>query len=269
MTVSLRRGVAAAALALCFAIPAAAQDFAFRATAGLLIDAETGMTLAAKDADRPIPPASMSKLMTLFIAFEAIRDGRLSFDDQITVGKNAFRKGGSTTFLKLGQRVSVADIIRGIVVQSGNDAAIALAEAMAGTELAFAEAMTQRAREIGMTNSRFVNATGWPDPNEFMSVRDIAIVARRLIEDFPDLYPLFAETEFEFNGVNQNNRNPLLYGYRGGDGLKTGHTEEAGYGLAGSAVRDGRRLISVVTGLPSRRARREESERLLDWGFRN
>lgn len=267
----LRRVLPVAALlfALPFTAFAAPPVFDFQARAGLLMDADTETVLAEKGIDERIPPASMSKLMTLYVAFDAVKAGVIALEDEITVSRNAFRKGGSTMFLKLGQRVRVIDILRGIVIQSGNDASIALAEALAGTEAAFADQMTRRGREIGLRASNFVNSTGWPAPDEYMTVRDIATVSLRLIRDHPEFLPLFAEREFEFNGVKQGNRNPLLYGFEGGDGLKTGHTEEAGYGLAATAKRGDRRLISVVSGLGSKGARGDESERLLNWGFRH
>lgn len=261
--------VAALLLTLPVSAHAAPPDFDFRGNAGLLMDADTETVLAEKAIDERIPPASMSKLMTLYLAFDAVKAGVIALEDEISVSSNAFRKGGSTMFLKLGQRVTVIDILRGIVIQSGNDASIALAEALAGTEAAFAEQMTRRGREIGLRDSNFVNSTGWPAPEEYMTVRDIATVSLRIIRDHPEFLPLFAEKEFAFNGVNQGNRNPLLYGFVGADGLKTGHTEEAGYGLAATAKRGDRRLISVVSGLGSKRARGDESERLLNWGFRH
>lgn len=239
----------------------------------ILVDAETGETLLEKGADRSMPPASMSKLMTLYILFQRLRDGSVKLEDKLPVSENAWRRGGaksgsSTMFLEPGKSVKIEDLIRGIIVQSGNDACIVVAEGLAGSEEAFAEEMTATAREIGMTNSTFRNATGWPHPEHRMTARDLAILAKRTIVDFPMYYHYYKETEFTYNKIKQHNRNPLLYKEIGADGLKTGHTTEAGYGLTASAIRDDRRLILVVNGLPSKKARTVEPERLLMWGMR-
>lgn len=238
-----------------------------------LMDMETGHVLLSKDADVSMPPASMSKLMTLYLVFERLKDGRLTLDDTFTVSENAWRKGGaasgsSTMFLEPRQKVRVEDLIKGIIIQSGNDACIVVAEALAGSEPNFALEMTQKAGELGMHNSTFANATGWPHPNQRMTAHDLAILGKALVEEFPEYYPYFKERSFEYNGIRQSNRNPLLYKAIGADGLKTGHTSEAGYGLTSSAERDGRRLVLVVNGLNSVRARSNESERLMMWGFR-
>jgi D-alanyl-D-alanine carboxypeptidase (penicillin-binding protein 5/6) len=221
-----------------------------------------------KDADLAMPPASMSKIMTVYMVFDRLKEGRLSLDDQLLVSERAWRKGGSKMFVEVGAQVRVEDLLRGVIVQSGNDACIVLAEGLSGSEEAFAEEMTGKALEIGLTGSTFRNATGWPDPEHRMTARDLAILARRTINEFPDYYHYYGEREFTYNEIRQGNRNPLLYKTLGADGLKTGHTKEAGYGLTGSAVRNGRRLILVVNGLESVRARSEESERLIQWGFR-
>jgi D-alanyl-D-alanine carboxypeptidase (penicillin-binding protein 5/6) len=210
----------------------------------------------------------MTKIMTAFMAFERLKDGRLSMDDTIAISEKAWRKGGSKMFVKVNTRVPISDILRGIIVQSGNDASIALAEALAGTEEAFAEEMTRRGREIGLTNSTFKNATGWPDPEHRSTARDLAFLAMEIIRRFPEYYPIYSETTFTYNNIKQGNRNPLLYKNMGADGLKTGHTEAAGYGLTASAIRNGRRLVLVVNGLESVKDRSRESEALLDWGFR-
>ncbi|MDH5188100.1 MAG: D-alanyl-D-alanine carboxypeptidase [Rhodospirillaceae bacterium] len=238
-----------------------------------LVDAKTGAVLLDKNGAEPMPPASMSKLMTLHMLFERLQDGRLSLDDKFYVSENAWRKGGaktggSTMFLEPGMRVRVEDLIRGIIVQSGNDACIVVAEAISGSEEAFAEEMTIRARELGMNDSTFKNSTGWPDPEHMMSPRDLARLAKITIEEFPNYYHYYSETKFVYNGISQPNRNPLLFKDMGADGLKTGHTEESGYGLTGSAVRGDRRLVLVLSGLASQKARSSESERLLEWGFR-
>ena len=220
-----------------------------------------------KDSRTPVPPASMSKMMLLYLLFERLADGTLTMEDTLPVSERAWRMGGSKMFVGVNTRVSVEDLVRGIIVQSGNDACIVVAEALASSEEAFAVLMTERARELGLHDSFFVNATGWPEDGHVMSVRDIALLAARLIRDFPQFYPLFAETSFTYNEIRQSNRNPLLYGYAGGDGLKTGHTSEAGYGLAASATRSGRRLVLVIAGLDSEQQRAREAERLLDRGF--
>lgn len=243
------------------------------AKSAVLIDAGTGAVLFDKNANQPMAPASMSKLMTVYMVLERLRDGRLSLDDTFKVSENAWRKGGassgsSTMFLEPGTRVRIEDLLRGIIVQSGNDACIVIAEGLSGSEAAFAEEMNERAREMGLTNSNFVNATGWPDPNQQMSPMDLAILAKRTILDFPEYYPLYSETSFTYNGIKQNNRNPLLYKGMGADGLKTGHTVESGYGLVASVKRGNRRLILVVNGLPTKKDRAREPERLLEWGFR-
>lgn len=234
----------------------------------ILLDFDTGQILFEKNADEVMPPASMSKIMTVYLAFERLKDGRLKMDDTIPVSEKAWKKGGSKMFIKVGDRVAVSDILRGIIVQSGNDAAIAMAEAIAGSEEAFAELMTAKARELGMERSTFRNATGWPDPQHRMTARELAILAIAMIRNFPEYYSIYSETEFTYNDIRQGNRNPLLYNNMGADGIKTGHTENAGYGLTASAVRDGRRLVLVINGLDSIRARSTESERLLDWAFR-
>lgn len=239
----------------------------------ILVDANTGTVLLEKGADTLAPPASMSKMMTAYLIFEALKEGRIKLDQTLPVTENAWRRGGaasggSTMFLKIGDQVSIEDLIRGIVIQSGNDASIVVAEGLAGSEEAFAERMTKKAKELGMTNTRFQNANGLPDPNEVTSVRDLAILAERTIEDFPEYYHYYSEREFVHNGIKQGNRNPLLYRNIGADGLKTGHTKEAGYCLTASAKQGDRRLIVVVTGLPSMQARADESERLLGYGFR-
>jgi len=238
-----------------------------------LIDTATGAVLLDKNGGERMHPASMSKLMTLFMVFERLQDGRLSLDDKFYVSENAWRKGGaktggSTMFLEPGMRVRVEDLIRGIIVQSGNDACIVVAEALGGSEEGFAAEMTDRARQLGMLDSTFKNATGWPDPEHLMSPRDLAKLARQTVERFPEYYHYYAEKSYVFNGIKQSNRNPLIYKDMGADGLKTGHTEESGFGLTASAERQGRRLVLVVNGLSSMKMRSSESERLLEWGFR-
>jgi D-alanyl-D-alanine carboxypeptidase (penicillin-binding protein 5/6) len=228
----------------------------------------SGAVLLEKEADVPIPPASMSKLMTLEVVFEALESGRLSLEDTFRISERAAAMAGSKMFIRSGEVVSVENLVRGVIVQSGNDAAVALGEAISGTEEAFAALMNQRAAEIGLSNSHFANATGWPDPQHRMSPRDLATLAGWIITRYPQHYPLFAETKFTWADIVQNNRNPLLGTGIGVDGLKTGHTEEAGYGLAASAQRDGRRILLVATGLESAQQRSQEAERLINWAFR-
>ncbi|MAO26057.1 MULTISPECIES: D-alanyl-D-alanine carboxypeptidase family protein [Roseovarius] len=261
------------ALGLALGLTQAARAFDTRATAAYVMDVGTGTVLLAKNADQPLPPASMSKLMTLYVTFEAIRDGRLSMTETLPVSAHAARYGGSTLFLQAGERVSVEDLLRGIIVLSGNDACVVLAESLSpdGTEAGFARFMTRRAQNMGMTNSAFTNSNGWPAPGHRMSMRDLGLLARKLIEDFPEFYPMFAEEEFLFDekeSQNRYNRNPLLGLGIGADGLKTGHTAEAGYGLVGSAVQNGRRVIFVISGLASAEARAEEAEAIVNWAFR-
>jgi D-alanyl-D-alanine carboxypeptidase (penicillin-binding protein 5/6) len=233
-----------------------------------MIDLTTGSVLLEKNADTPMPPASMSKLMTVYMVFERLKEGRLSLDDKFQVSTKAWRKGGSKMFVMVNTRVKIRDLLRGIIVQSGNDACIVIAEGISGSEDAFAEAMTKRAKEIGLTNSSFKNATGWPAEGHYMSARDLAVLSTKLIQEFPEYYSIFAEKEFRFGGIKQGNRNPLLYKGFGADGLKTGHTEASGYGLVASAIRNDRRLILVVNGLNSIRERSSESARLIEWAFR-
>jgi serine-type D-Ala-D-Ala carboxypeptidase (penicillin-binding protein 5/6) len=256
-------------VAMALGLAPAAQAYETLARAAVLIDHDTGQVLYAKNADEPLPPASMSKLMTVLMVFERLRDGRLQLDDELTVSEKAWRMGGSKMFVEVGKRVAVGDLLRGIIVQSGNDACIVVAESLAGSEEAFAEQMTARAHDLGLTRTTLKNASGWPDPDHLMSVRDLATLAGIIISEYPEYYQMFSETEFEFNGIRQYARNPLLRGDVGADGLKTGHTEDAGYGLTASATRDGRRLILVVAGLETPGQRARESERLLEHGFRD
>lgn len=263
------------------ATPAVALDTAARAA--LVVDHDTGAVLLAKNAEEPLPPASMSKLMTIAMIYEALKDGRLSLDHRVTASARATAIKGSSMFLRQGEEVAIRDVIPGIIVQSGNDACVAVAEALAGSEDGFARRMTERARELGMRHTTLRNASGWPDPDHRMSMEDLVILARHLIRDFPDDpakpgdYGDFAQRDFPFDGrvpTNSRNRNPLLGRVIGGDpdivvdGLKTGHTEEAGYGLVASATRNGRRVVLAVTGLPTEAARREETGRLIAWAFR-
>ena len=251
-----------------------ARAFETRASAAWVYDVGTDTVLLEKNADVTLPPASMSKLMTLNMLFEALRDGRVTMDTQFSVSTRAKEMGGSTMFLNEMDRPTVDQLIHGIIVNSGNDACVVVAEGLAGSEEAFARLMTERARALGMTNSIFANASGWPDPGHRMSMHDLGVLARRLIVDFPEFYPIFSETEYNFENrapANSLNRNPLLRLGSGdwkADGLKTGHTSEAGYGLVGSAVQGGRRVIFVITGLDSEATRAQEAEQIVNWAFR-
>lgn len=238
------------------------------AKAAILVDMETGQVLFEKNPDQQLPPASMSKLMTTYMVLEQIKDGRLNMEDTLPVSKKAWKKGGSKMFVEVGKRARVDDLLRGIIILSGNDACIVVAEGLSGSEDQFAKDMTAKGQAIGLTNSQFANASGWPHPDHLMTARDLATLAERLIVDFPDQYHMFAERDFEYSNILQPNRNLLLGRVPGADGLKTGHTDEAGYGLVASAIRDGRRLISVAMGLNSAQARATENERLLEFGFR-
>ena len=264
-------GLGTLALALLFGFEASAYETAARNA--ILMDYDTGEYLFEKNIEEPVPPASMSKLMTVYLLMSKIKDGSIKLDDTFSVSENAWRKGGaatggSTMFLSIGDNVSVENIIKGIVIQSGNDACIVVAENISGSEEDFAELMNKTAAELGLKNSTFANSTGLPHPDQRMSVEDLAILSRHIIKEFPDLYHYFKEKEFVYNNIKQGNRNPLLYTMPGADGLKTGHTEEAGFCLAASAVKGDRRLIEVMSGMTSNKERSEESERLMSWGFR-
>ena len=239
-----------------------------RAPNVLVMDYATGQILVERNADVPLPPASMSKLMTLNMLFEALADGRVQLDTTFTVSQRAHAIGGSRMFLELRHRPTAEDLIRGIAVLSGNDATVAVAEGLAGTEEAFARLATARARQLGMENTTLMNASGWPHPEHRMSLRDLAILARHLLEEHGEYYQYLAEREFTWNNITQPNRVPLLGAGLGLDGLKTGHTSEAGYALTGSAVQGDRRVIFVFSGLNSERERAEEAERIINWAFR-
>ncbi len=254
------------AFGLVLAHPARAYETA--AAQAILIDADTGAVLFEKNADEVTFPSSMTKLMTMYLVFEHLADGSLSLDDELPVSEKAWRMQGSKMFVEVGNSVRVEDLIRGVIVQSGNDATVVLAEGLAGSEEAFAVEMTETAHELGMTNTEFRNASGWPDPEHVTTVRDLAILAQREIADFPQFYHYYAEEVFVWNDIEQHNRNPLLYNTPGADGLKTGHTEAAGYGLVASAERDGRRLILVINGTASTQERASEGQRLMEYGFR-
>jgi serine-type D-Ala-D-Ala carboxypeptidase (penicillin-binding protein 5/6) len=254
--------------------PAAGQTLQTSARQAIIIDYQTGAVLFEKSADERMPPSSMSKIMTAYMVFKAIKEGRMSLQDELPVSERAWRIQGSKMFVPLGGRVKVEDLLRGMIIQSGNDACIVLAEGLAGSEEAFAERMNEEAKRIGLTASNFRNSSGWPDPEHYMTARDLAILSIRLIKDFPEHYKYYAEKEYTYGTddkgtpIRQGNRNPLLYKNTGADGIKTGHTDAAGYGLTASAVRDGRRVVMVLNGMPSMKNRAEESERLIDWAYR-
>jgi D-alanyl-D-alanine carboxypeptidase (penicillin-binding protein 5/6) len=264
--------IAVAVISACSVRPEPARAaYETQATAAYLYDVGTDTVLFEKNSEASLPPASMSKLMTLFMLFEALRDGRVTMDTTFGVSSKARQMGGSTMFLDETDRPRVEDLIKGIIVQSGNDACIVVAEGLAGTEDAFARQMNLRAPEIGLTNSTFANASGWPDPAHRMSVRDLGVLATHIINDFPEYYGFFALEEFDFDGrspSNRFNRNPVLGLGLGADGLKTGHTEEAGFGLVGSARQGDRRIVFVFTGLENQADRRQEAEAMINWGFR-
>ena len=251
-------------------LPTQIIAFETSAKAAYIIDLKTNAVLLSKNPDEPMPPASLSKLMTLNMVFEALEDGRLSLDDKLPVSRHAEKYKGSTMFLTTRHRPTVKELIQGVVVLSGNDASAVLAEALSpdGTENGFANLMTRRAKQLGMNNSTFGNSNGWPHPKQMMSAKDLAIVAARIINEFPEYYTYFAEREFTYDGITQPNRNPLLKLGLGADGLKTGWTQRAGYGIVGSALQDGRRVVFVLTGIKSPKTRAREAEKINNWVFR-
>jgi D-alanyl-D-alanine carboxypeptidase (penicillin-binding protein 5/6) len=233
-----------------------------------LIDTSTSSILYSKEGDTRMAPSSMSKMMTIYMVFDAIKTGKLSMDQELLVSEHAWRQEGSRMFVNLGQRVKVEDLIRGVIIQSGNDAAVVLAEGLGGSEDGFATMLNSKAAELKLTNSHFVNATGLPNPEHYSTSHDLALIALAILRDFPQHYHYFSETEFSYNNIKQGNRNPLLYRNMNVDGLKTGHTDEGGYGLTASALRDNRRLVLVLNGMSDMQARADESAKVLDWGFR-
>jgi len=251
-------------------LPTQIIAFETSAKAAYIIDLKTNAVLLSKNPDEPMPPASLSKLMTLNMVFEALEDGRLSLDDKLPVSRHAEKYKGSTMFLTTRHRPTVKELIMGVVVLSGNDASAVLAEALSpdGTENGFANLMTRRAKQLGMNNSTFGNSNGWPHPKQLMSAKDLAIIAARIINEYPDYYTYFAQREFTYDGITQPNRNPLLKLGLGADGLKTGWTQRAGYGIVGSALQDGRRVVFVLTGIKSPKTRAREAEKINNWVFR-
>ena len=263
------------ALLLMFAGLAHSAPPTFQTTAkqAILIDFDTGTVLYEKNADTPMFPASMTKIMTALLAFDELRADRLHLDGSMRVSETAWRKGGSKMFVLVNDEVKIEDLLRGIIVQSGNDASIVIAEGISGSEEAFAKRMTERGREIGLESTVFRNATGWPDPGHVTTAADLARLAVYLIREYPEFYGYYSEKEFTYGKsldgkpITQGNRNPLLYKAIGADGLKTGHTEASGFGLTASAIRGDRRLVMVINELDSVRVRSSESERLINWGF--
>jgi serine-type D-Ala-D-Ala carboxypeptidase (penicillin-binding protein 5/6) len=233
-----------------------------------IVDAKNGAVLLNKAGEERMAPASMSKIMTAYLVFEQLKLGKLSLTDELTVSEKAWRMGGSKMFVPLGARVKVEDLIRGMLIQSGNDACIVLAEGISGSEEAFAAAMNKKGTELGLVGSHFTNATGWPDPDHYTTAKDLATLAIHTMRDFPEYYHYFSEIDFVFNGIKQGNRNPLLYKTVGADGLKTGHTEEAGFSLTASIVRGDRHIIAVMSGMKSMKNRAQETDRVIDWAFR-
>ncbi|HAJ90871.1 MAG TPA: D-alanyl-D-alanine carboxypeptidase [Rhodospirillaceae bacterium] len=236
----------------------------------IILDFETGEVLYEKNADEKMPTSSMSKVLTTIVIYDAIREGKIKWDDELPVSERAWKEGGSasggsTMFLDLNSKAKVSDLIKGIVIQSGNDACIVMAEGIAGTEENFAGLLNDKADDIGMKHSHFMNASGLPDPNHYSTARDLAKMAVYLIQEYPEDYKFYSEKEFVYNNVRQGNRNPLLYKTIGADGIKTGHTVDGGYGMIGSAVANGRRVIMVINGTSSMQARADESEKLMKW----
>lgn len=237
------------------------------AKSAIIVDLGSGVVLLDKDSSLRMPTASMSKTMTIYMVFDALKRGQIRLDTKFPVSEKAWRMQGSKMFVELGSEIAVEDLIKGVVIQSGNDATVVLAEGLAGSEERFAADMTLKAKELGMTGSNFMNASGWPDPNHYSTPRDLALLAWRIIKDFPEYYKYFGIKEFTWHGITQQNRDPLLGRVAGADGLKTGHTEEAGYGLIGSAQRGGRRVVMVISGLTSDKDRASEGTRLMNWAL--
>ncbi len=256
-------------LAICLIGSAHANAFQTQAKYAYLYDMKHDMVLLEKNAQETMGPSSMTKLMTLYLLFDTLKRGDIALDTKFRVSTKAWRKGGSKMYVKEGDYVTVKDLIYGIIVHSGNDACIVVAEGLSGTEDGFAVDMNYMAKRIGLKNSHFENSTGWPDPDHYMTSEDLGILTKRLIEDFPDYYKYFNEITFTYSGIKQSNRNRLLWKNIGVDGLKTGHTEAAGYGISVSGEQDGRRLVVIVNGLESEKARIGEAERLIRHGFRD
>ncbi len=265
------RIISALLLALVFSTPSFAQGIDTAAKQAIVLDYETGTVLFEKNADERMPTSSMSKVMTAYMVFDAVKKGQISMENQFPVTEKAWNTQGSKMFVELGNSIKVEDLLRGVIIQSGNDATIVLAEGISGSEEVFAKNMTAKAHELGMKNSNFTNASGWPDDNHYSTARDLATMGVALIHDFPEYYKIYSEKDFTYHSIKQGNRNPLLYLNNGGDGIKTGHTEAAGYGLIGSGVSalNGRRVVFVVNGLKDMKERAAEAAKFLDWGLKN
>ncbi|WP_424981222.1 D-alanyl-D-alanine carboxypeptidase family protein [Maritalea sp. S77] len=271
---ALTRFCALGAILACLVSSALAQvEFESRAKFAILMDYTSGTVLYQKNADEPMEPASMAKLMTIAVVFKRLKSGQLDLSDEFFISEKAWREGGassggSTMFAELNSKVSVENLIKSVIIQSGNDASIALAEGIGGTEPSFVRVMNEMAADLGMDNSKFANSTGLPDENMLVTARDLANLARYIIQNYPEYYDIFAQDAFEWNGINQQNRNTLLDDGIGVDGLKTGHTEAAGYGIVASTTEGGRRLVAVLHGMESKTERREEARKLITWGTR-
>lgn len=255
-------------LGLAWALTSSAKAIEVNASQAYMVDFNTGVILIEKNADQQMIPSSMSKIMTAHLVFDRLKNKDIKLDDLLHVSKEAWEKGGSKMFVNVNTQVSVGDLLQGVIVQSGNDACIVLAEGLSGTEAAFAEELTRKAHEMGAKNTNFVNATGWPDEGHLTTARDLALIAQRTIRDYPDEYAqYYAQKEFTYNNIKQGNRNTLLYNNIGADGMKTGHTDKGGYGIIASARQGDRRIILVINGLPSSKARDQEATALMNWGF--
>jgi D-alanyl-D-alanine carboxypeptidase (penicillin-binding protein 5/6) len=248
---------------------AASMEDTSAAKEAYIIDAETGAVLLAKNENEQMPTSSMSKTLTMYLTFEALKDGRLTLGTELPVSEKAWRMGGSKMFVEVNKKVKVEDLIQGVVVQSGNDATVVLAEGIAGTEESFADMLNAKAQQLGLEHSHFMNASGWPVDGHYSTAHDLTMIGLHLIRDFPDYYHYFGETEYTYNNIRQPNRNPLLYRNIGADGIKTGHTEIAGYGLMASGERNGRRVVMTLNGMDSMETRANEGARLLDWALRS
>jgi D-alanyl-D-alanine carboxypeptidase (penicillin-binding protein 5/6) len=267
-TTTQPKGTTQSAAAKTEALPPSQIGIGTLAKQAFMVDPQTSTVLLFKDADKPMHPSSMAKMMTIYIAFEEINAGRLKLDTRFRVSERARNMGGSRMFVELGSEVTVEELIKGMIVLSGNDACVVMAEGLSGNEDSFAERMTAKARELGMTGTVFKNSSGWPAEGQWTTARDLAVLSWRTIEDFPKLYRYYADQNWSYNNIKQDNRNRLLKTVPGTDGLKTGHTEEGGYGQATSTIRDGRRLVLVVNGMTSMAERAQETARLMEWGFR-
>ena len=248
--------------------PILAVPISTSAKFAVIMDFDTENILLDKEANSRIYPASMSKLMTLYILFEEISNGSISMDSEFLVSEKAWKKGGSKMFVEVGSYVKVKDLLKGIIVQSGNDACIVVAEGVSGSEEAFVDLMNSKSKKLGLLNSNFKNSTGWPDNEHYMTPYDLALLSKKIINDFPSFFNMFKEKEYTFNNIKQGNRNPLLYSYKFSDGLKTGYTEASGFSLAATAEKSGRRLIAVLSGMDNVKERKDETIKLLEWGFR-